>query len=285
MKKILVLSLVVCVIFSSAREARGPEANPKGEKKGNTYVLLVNGINKEPQGRQANDKAVIGLRRFFLEDIKLDPRCVRVLVDEESFARDGGAKVSSAEGLKRALMELAESIGLGDRFIFYYVGQANVVANNLRFNLRGEDITHEQLAEWIGGIKSSSMLIVLDCPGAGLAIKTLTAPGRIIVCGARSDQPYSTRFSEYFVPALADKTSDTNGDGKTSLLEAFAVASKRLDDLYREQDLLKTETPLLEDNGDGIPSQRPWRYEEYNGDGLAASKFFFSDQLFKESKS
>ena len=102
----------------------------------------------------------------------------------------------------------------------------------------------------------------------------MTGPGRIAIFGARSDQPYSTRFSEYFVPALVDITADTNGDSNISLLEAFTLASMQLDDLYRLQDLLKTENPVLDDDGDGIPSQQPWRYEQEENDGLAASKFF-----------
>jgi hypothetical protein len=96
------------------------------------------------------------------------------------------------------------------------------------------------------------------------------------VCGSRSDQRYSTRFSDYFVPALSEQTSDANGDGRISLLEAFTAASKRIDDLYREQDLMKTETPLIEDDGDGVPSQEPWDYEKEGHDGLVASRFFFS---------
>jgi hypothetical protein len=158
------------------------------------------------------------------------------------------------------------------------VGQANVVVETLRLNLPGKDITHKELGKWINRIKASSMLVVLDCPGAGLSAKAIKGEGRIVVCGSRDDQRYSTRFSRYFVPALVDIKSDSDGDSRVSLLEAFTRASRQVDDFYRKQKLLTTETPVLEDNGDGVPSQQPWKYEEDEKDGLAASNFFFIDK-------
>jgi hypothetical protein len=275
MKKIMVILIFVVLASGLVLPYElHAQQNRQSTERANTYVLIFTGVNKDPEERQAKDKAVIKLRKFFLNDARVDAERLRVLVDSNSFARRG-AELSTAENLKSAVAELEASIKPADTFIFYYVGQANIVAGKLRINLPGGDITHEQLAGWLKEIKASSVLIVLDCPGAGLAVKALTGPGRIIVCGSRSDQPYSTRFSEYFIPALVDDESDTDGDEKISLLEAFTLTSKRLDDLYRQQDLLKTETPLLEDDADGVPSQQPWKYEEYKKDGLAASKFYF----------
>ena len=54
-------------------------------------------------------------------------------------------------------------------------------------------------------------------------------------------------------------------------------AAKQLDDFYREKDLLKTETPLLEDDGNGVPSQQPWRFKEKGSDGRVASQFFLAE--------
>ena len=277
MKKKVMIIAILAVYASVLATAKAPsdDQNRKQTESTNTYVLIVSGINKEPHERQAKDKTVIKLRRFFLKNAKVEPNRLRVLVDKSSSAREG-AGASTAENLKKAMRAVAASIRPTDRFIFYYVGQANIVADKLRLNLPGKDITHEQLAEWIKEIKASSMLTVLDCPGAGLSVKALTGPRRIVICGAKREQPYSTRFSEYFLPSLADDAADTNGDGKVSLLEAFTLTSKKLDDLYRGQNLLKTETPVLEDNGDGVPSHQPWRYKQDKKDGLAASMFFLS---------
>ena len=276
MKKTKIIFLLIMLSFQVGSAIAQDAAEPKTTGPGDTYVMIVGGINKDPEERQAKDKAVISLRKFLLEEAQIDPKRMRVLVDENSFARkDTG--VSTYENLQKVIAEMAGAVKPGDRFIFYYVGQANIVASKLRFNLPGDDMTHQELTEQLKKIKPVQMLIVLDCPGAGLAVKAMTGPGRIVVCGARSDQPYSPRFSQYFIPALIDSTVDTDEDGRISLLEAFTSTAMQLDDLYREQDLMRTETPLLEDDGDGIPSQQPWRYVLEENDGLIASKFFLTE--------
>jgi hypothetical protein len=250
------------------------EDGGRPEERQDTYVLVVGGISRDPNEREAKDKAVMRLRRVFVEEVKVASGRVSVLVDDSSSVRKQSKK-STGENLRKGLDALAGTIKPTDRFIFYYVGQANVVVETLRLNLPGKDITHKQLAKWTNQIKASSVLVVLDCPGAGLSAKAMKGEGRIVVCSSRSDQRYSTRFSRYFVPALVDTKSDSDGDNKVSLLEAFTRASRQVDDFYRKQQLLTTETPVLEDNGDGVPSQQPWKHEEDEKDGLAASKFFF----------
>ena len=87
-------------------------------------------------------------------------------------------------------------------------------------------------------------------------------------------QAYTTRFSQYFIPALKNPESDTNSDGKISILEAFTQATKEIEKWYRDREILPTESPSLEDDGDGEPSFKPWKYETDLKDGLAASKFY-----------
>jgi len=271
--------LVLCLFISSGKlpvtQAQGAESNRPSADSKSTYALIVSGINKDPNERLAKDRAVTNLRRFFLSDAKLQTEHLSILVSDESAVRQE-AGTSTADNLSRTLATFAAKIQPTDRFIFYYTGQTNTVAGKLRLNLPGEDITHEGLAEWINKIKTSSMMIVLDCPAAGLAAKTLTGKGRILICGCEGNQHYSTKFGEYFVPALTDPNSDTDGNGKVSVLEAFTLACKQLEDWYRQRNLLKTETPMLEDNADGVPSPQPWRYESDRDDGLLASKFFLA---------
>jgi hypothetical protein len=271
-KKIIVTLLIIASV-SLFSIAPGTERSTEPRQSGKTYVLIVSGINKDTKDRLAKNKAVTDLYRFFLGTAAVIPERLSVLVDKKSAALKGSG-ISTAENLKEQMEKFAASVNSKDRFIFYYTGQANVVSDTLRLNLPGPDITHEQLAELINPIKVSSMLIVLDCPGAGLAVKALTGQDRIIIGACTAEQHYSTKFSEYFVPALSDKSSDVNGDGRISLLEAFTSASKSIDDFYRQQSLLTTETPVLEDNADGVASRQPWRFEQNNTDGLAASRFF-----------
>jgi len=274
MRKISIIILLAFVCEFPSAEALDTERNTISKENGKTYVLIISGKNKNSKERLAKDHAIMGLRRFLLHNARVESGRLIVLVDHDSSVRKD-AIISTAENLKKQIDRFSAAFSTNDRFIFYYIGQANIVSDTLRLNLPGPDITHKQLAEWINGIKASSMLIVLDCPGAGLAIPAVTGQNRIIIGACTADQHYSTRFSEYFVPALLDEQSDTNEDGRISLLEAFTSASRNVDDFYRRQALLTTETPVLEDNADGIPGQQPWRYKQNKKDGLSASKFFF----------
>ncbi len=275
MKRAIIAILLLIVSGSPLFEALGSERSPESKESGKTYVLIVGGINKDSKERLAKDRAAADLSRFFLDIAGVKPERLSVLVDSEPTARKGSG-ISTAGNLKGQMDRFAASVNPEDRFIFYYIGQANVVSDRLRLNLPGPDISHEQLAEWTNAIKASSMLIVLDCPGAGLAVKAVAGRGRIVIGACTADQHYSTKFSEYFVPALVDEGSDTDGNGRISVLEAFTSASRGVDDFYRRQSLLTTETPVLEDNADGAASKQPWKYEQSKMDGLAASRFFLS---------
>ena len=268
MKRAIIAILLLVLSGSPLFEALGAERSADSKESGKTYVLIVGGINKDSKERLAKERAAANLRRFFLDIAGVIPERLSVLVDSKS----------TAGNLKEQMDRFAASVNPEDRFIFYYLGQANVVSDTLRLNLPGPDITHMQLAEWINGIKASSMLIVLDCPGAGLAVKAVTGQGRIVIGACTAEQHYSTKFSEYFVPALVDEVCDTDGDGRISLLEAFTSACRGVDDFYRLGSLLTTETPVLEDNADGAASRQPWKYEQNRMDCLAASRFFLSGE-------
>jgi len=273
MKKIMIIISVGLMIEAVTMGA----ISPKPTQHKNTYAVIVSGINKDPNEQQAKDRAITNLHHFLINTAGIEPDRLGILVGRRTPVHKD-SKLSTAENIKKQLNTFTTAIRTTDRFIFYYVGQANVVADKLRLNLPGTDITHEQLAEWIKRIKASSMLIVLDCPGAGSAVKALADKDRIIIGACTHEQRYSTQFSQYFIPALTDLQSDTDRDGKVSVLEAFTVAARQLDDLYRHQNLLQTETPILEDNTDGVPSLHPWRYREDSVDGLMASTYFLSQE-------
>ena len=273
MKKIMIVLYLGLMIEAVTMGAKSPIPTQNT----NIYAVIVSGINKDPNEQQAKDRAITTLRHFLIHNAGIEPNRLGILVGRHTPVHKD-AKLSMAENIKKQLDTFAAATGPADRFIFYYVGQANIVADKLRLNLPGTDITHEQLAAWIEGIKASSMLIVLDCPGAALAAKALAGKDRIIIGACTDEQRYSTQFSQYFIPALADLQSDSNRDGEVSVLEAFTVAAKQLDDSYRCQNLLQTETPILEDNADGKPSLHPWRYREDSADGLMASTYFLSQE-------
>jgi len=232
-----------------------------------TTVLIVSGISKDPNDRAVRNQTVSGLREHLLNRMNVDPQRLTIL----------SADASTALQISQMLETFASAVRPSDRFIFYYLGQANAAGGELRFNLSGPDMTQKELAERLNKIKAATQLIVLDCPCAALAAKALTTANRIVVCASSATQVYGTRFSPHFVHVLAQPQTDANSDGKVSLLEAFTATAREVEQWYRQQGILPTETPCLEDDGDGVPSERPWKYQTEGGDGLKASTFLLME--------
>ena len=238
-------------------------------------VVICGGILRETEVIQAEARTIAGLSSFFVDQLGIDREAVAVVCDVESAAFDANATACTRESLEQTLGHITSDVRPVDRFVFYYTGQANRAADTLRLNVRGEDIVHDDLAQWIGAIKAKQKLIVLDCPCAGLAISSLAEPNSIVVCSARGDQYDSPRFSEYFVPGLLQWDADEDADGRLSLLDAFQSTSRELDGHYAREKCYKSENALLEDDGDGVPSQQPWLFQQSGKDGAQAAQFYF----------
>jgi len=238
-------------------------ATAGGRPVGDTYAVVVCGIGKDAEDLAAWSQTLGGLRTYLNEKACIPSERLVVLSPDAATARE----------IRRRIGACAQAAREVDRFVFYYVGQANAAGGSLRLNLSGPDITQDDLAEWLAAVKAKSQLVVLDCPCAGAAAKALPHPGRVVVLAATEAQTYGPRFSLHFVPALAREQSDANHDGRISVLEAFTAAAREIEQWYQRMELLATETPSIEDDGDGRPSERPWRYEQDGGDGRLAVGF------------
>jgi hypothetical protein len=266
----MILALLLsCMICPEASECGAPAADRQ-----RTTAVIVSGISKDPNDQAAGNEAVSGLREHLLKRMNVDAQRLIVLAAD---AAPASSLQSTASQVSQAMETFASTVRPNDRFIFYYVGQANAAGGELRFNLPGPDMTQKELAGRLSRIKAGAQLIVLDCPCSALAAKTLTGANRIVVCASAATQVYGTRFSPHFVHALAQPQTDANNDGKVSLLEAFTETAKEIEQWYRQKGILPTETPCLEDDGDGTPSERPWKYQTEGGDGLKASTFLLAE--------
>ncbi len=258
----MILTMVIFVVSMAPVAATVPQGPPPGD----TYAMIVSGIGKDAEDRQIRDRIVRDLSVYLLEKVSVKPNRLTVLVADAD-----AAGASTADRIAEAVQVHASAMTPADRFVFYYAGQANAVGDSLRFNLPGPDITQDDLARWFASIQAGVQLVVLDCPHATVAARALARPGRVVVLASTAEQAHATRFGTHFVSALTRVESDANRDGNVSVLEAFAAAAREIEKWYQDRQLLPTETPCMEDNGDGRPVERPWRYEQDGGDGRLAA--------------
>ena len=145
-----------------------------------------------------------------------------------------------------------------DELWLVFLGHGTFDGHYAKFNLRGPDISADELAAALKPCRRP--LIVIQCASAsGPFLSALSAPGRIIITATRSGyEVNATHLGGYLARAIADPAADLDKDGQTSLLEAFLLASRQTADFYKEQGRLMTEHALLDDNGDGLGTPPDW---------------------------
>lgn len=139
-----------------------------------------------------------------------------------------------------------------------FLGHGTFDGRSAKFNLRGPDISADELATALKPCRRP--LVVIQCASAsGPFLPALSAPGRVIITATRSGyEVNAARFGGFMAHAIADPAADLDKDGQTSLLEAFLLASRQTADFYKEQGRLMTEHALLDDNGDGLGTPPDW---------------------------
>jgi len=173
---------------------------------------------------------------------------------------NGGFSISVVGESTNSENDRAELLGIltneitrsADDLWLVFIGHGTFDGHTAKFNLRGPDISAEELAAALKPCKRP--LAVIQCASAsGPFINALSAPGRVIITATRSGyEANATRFGNYLARDVADPAADLDKDGQTSLLEAFLMASRQVDDFYKEAGRLATEHALIDDNGDGL---------------------------------
>lgn len=138
------------------------------------------------------------------------------------------------------------------------IGHGTFDKKSARFNLRGDDITAAELATWLQPFQRP-LAIINTASASAPFLKALSAPGRIVITATRSgnEQNYA-RFGSALASALADPATDLDQDSQVSLLEAFLIASNKVEEFYRTEGRLATEHALIDDNGDGLGTPASW---------------------------
>ncbi len=138
------------------------------------------------------------------------------------------------------------------------LGHGTFDGREAKFNLRGPDVNDAEFAQWLSSSKRP--IVVLNCAaGSGPFINRLSGQGRIVVTASKSGYELNfARFGQYLAESIADERADLDKDGQVSLLEAFLMASSRVNEYYRNHSQLATEHALLDDNGDGLGTPADW---------------------------
>jgi hypothetical protein len=139
-----------------------------------------------------------------------------------------------------------------------FIGHGTFDGREGKFNLRGDDVTATDVATWL---KKAARPVVVVCgfSASGAFLKTLTAPGRVVVTATKSGAENNfAHFTGYLAEMIVDPAADLDHDGQTSILEAWLAAAHKTAEFYEAGDRIATEHSLLDDNGDGFGTPPEW---------------------------
>ncbi len=198
-------------------------------------------------------------------------RAAARLAEAAARAGPGALTVTDRDALRDAIREI--DAARDEPFWIVYIGHGSWDGREARLNLIGPDVTASELAEWLDAI-ARPLVFVHGGAASAPFVPALSRAGRVIVTATETgDEVNYARFGEAFAAALADDAADLDQDGRTSVLEAFLHADRRVQAHYAEAGRLATEHAILDDNGDGRGTPAAWfdgtRASRRSDDGAA----------------
>lgn len=164
------------------------------------------------------------------------------------------------------------------------IGHGTFDGKEAKFNLVGPDLSSTECAAILQTVPRPIVFIDTSSSSAPF-INQLSGPNRVIITATKSgfEENYA-RFGKFFAKSFSDLEADLDKDGQVSLLEAFLMTSRKVEDFYKSERRLATEHALLDDNGDGKgtpasfyrgvrPAKQP--EETANVDGFRAHQIHF----------
>ena len=138
------------------------------------------------------------------------------------------------------------------------IGHGTFDGQTAKFNLRGPDLSADELAAWLAPMKRP--VVVINCASASAPfLNKLSAADRIVITATRSGNEQNfTRFGDFLSAAIVNPDADIDKDDQVSLLEAYLKACRQVAEFYDHQSRLATEHALLDDNGDGLGTPAEW---------------------------
>lgn len=159
-------------------------------------------------------------------------------------------------------MWIKDAQAVSDRPLWLiYLGHGTYDRRSARLNLRGPDVSPEDLKDWLAPLKRP-LAVVLCSSASGDFLPVLSGPDRTIITATKSGGELNyTRFGDFLSESLLDPAADLDKDGQNSLWEVYLAGSRKTTEYYETQGLLQTEHSLLDDNAD----QQGTRADSFRG--------------------
>ncbi len=201
-----------------------------------TVALVVSGLGGNPEYSEAFKEYGTAIANG-LSSLEIDDQAI-IYLDESA----------NRESLLEAFETQARTPA--DVFVLVLLGHGTSDATTWRFNIKGPDLTTEDLVSALNDVQAPEQLVVLATSASGALLDVLSQPGRVVVTATKSGgELNAVRFPEYLATAISTEQADLDRNEILTAAEAFRFADNRTREYYETQKLLAPEHARL--RGDG----------------------------------
>jgi hypothetical protein len=232
------------------------------------FLLIIVGLAGDAEHRELFHKWGALLAET-AEKSGLPRERVVYLADQmEGETRQNGP--ATRESIEKAVAGISKAAAPEDVVFVALIGHGSFDGRIAKFNLPGPDMAASDFAGLLKRLPTKQVVFVNTASSSGPFVPELSGPGRTIITATRNGaEQFDTLFGGFFIDAFgAPDTSDSDKNGRVSLLEAFTYAKTEVAKTYEREGLLATEHALLDDDGNKEGSQAP---SPTGADGKVAS--------------
>jgi hypothetical protein len=260
------LALIGHLLVTAAICAQTPQAVPRppsAPADRNKFAVIISGASGEEAYATQFTQWTLSLRSALTGKFGFAEDRIKLLTETP---QDSGAGRATAEEVRRTFTSLKSELNPDNALFIFLIGHGSFDGKESKFNLVGPDLAAAEYNNLLSALPTHRLVIFNMASASGEFIKSLSAKGRIVVTATQNGQEQNaTRFTEFFLAALAATDADADQDGHVSVFEAFAYANRLTVEFYARGGRLATEHPLFEDNGDGVGHEKT-----EGGEGLLA---------------
>jgi len=224
-------------LFLLAGLARAGGAPAANEPPPTAHVLVLGGLSGDPKGAYARNMRD-WMSRFaaLMLAEKVPASQITILGETPVPQAKPPVGESTLANVRAAFEKIAKDVRPQDQFVLFIVGHGTVTEPVGKLCLPGSDLNANELAKMLDGLLTRNVILINCASGGAEVLSKCARPGRVVISAAGvQGEGIQTYFAEFFLLGYETRKADRNGDGKTTLLEAFNCAAAECVDWYHRQ--------------------------------------------------
>lgn len=227
---------------------------------GTKRALIVCGLSGDSAHHKLFAENVGKLHTGLSQQLGFSASDVQVLFGDQPLDDDvdliKSAGRATREELDKAAAGLREKLRPEDALWVIVLGHSHYDGKHSWLNLPGPDMQQHEFAKLFADLTVREQVFFITTPTSGFFVKPLSAKGRVVITATETDwETNETEFPHELARVLSTppdaKEFDIDQDGTITLFDLYITVTRNLAQSYLESELLATEHPLLDDNGDG----------------------------------